>query len=280
MTTHCWSRRAEPSRADVSRVAAIPFIANGLRNAKPVCFTRLYEVPEAADRGFLQAAGSVARRLFRCRCRGSGHTRGAGLQLERSAASSGRPCHRAVQNRRRPLRPGVRPEGSVSVAADHARRVGAGPPAAQGDGVRLSPRTILLGGSRLVVSESPAVQRVLTQVEQVAMTPSTVLLLGETGVGKEVFAQAIHELSAKRHRPMIRVNCAAIPSALIESELFGHERGAFTGAVARQIGRFEAADDVDAFPRRNWRAAGRRAGEAAPRAAGASRSNASGARSR
>ena len=90
-------------------------------------------------------------------------------------------------------------------------------------------------------------QRVLTQVEQVAMTPSTVLLLGETGVGKEVFAQTIHELSARRHRPMIRVNCAAIPSTLIESELFGHERGAFTGAIARQIGRFEAADHSTLF---------------------------------
>jgi formate hydrogenlyase transcriptional activator len=77
--------------------------------------------------------------------------------------------------------------------------------------------------------------------------PSTVLLLGETGVGKEVFAQAIHEMSPRRSRPMVRVNCAAIPSTLIESELFGHERGAYTGAVARQVGRFELANQSTLF---------------------------------
>ena len=84
-------------------------------------------------------------------------------------------------------------------------------------------------------------------MELVAPTPSTVLLLGETGSGKEVFAQAIHDLSPRHHRPMIRVNCAAIPSALIESELFGRERGAYTGALSRQIGRFEAADRSTLF---------------------------------
>src|SRR4030095_836404 len=96
-------------------------------------------------------------------------------------------------------------------------------------------------------SESPAVRRALAQVEQVAAMPSTVLLLGETGAGKEVFAQAIHELSARRGRPMIRVSCSAIPSALIESELFGRERGAYTGALSRMIGRFEAAHQSTLF---------------------------------
>jgi transcriptional regulator with GAF, ATPase, and Fis domain len=103
------------------------------------------------------------------------------------------------------------------------------------------PETKGLRGSRLVVSFSPPVRLALAQAEQVAPTPATVLLVGETGVGKEVFAQMIHELSPRHQRPLIRVNCAAIPSALIESELFGRERGAYTGAIARQIGRFEAA---------------------------------------
>jgi formate hydrogenlyase transcriptional activator len=98
-----------------------------------------------------------------------------------------------------------------------------------------------------IVWESPAIRRVLQQAEQVAPLPSTVLLLGETGVGKEVLAQTIHELSPRRHRSMIRVSCAAIPSTLIESELFGHERGAYTGAVARQVGRFEAANQSTLF---------------------------------
>ena len=101
--------------------------------------------------------------------------------------------------------------------------------------------------SRLVMSESSAIRHALAQAEQVAPTPSTVLLLGETGVGKELVAQAIHEMSPQAHRPMIRVSCAAIPSTLIESELFGHERGAFTGAVTRRIGRFEAANQSTLF---------------------------------
>jgi transcriptional regulator with GAF, ATPase, and Fis domain len=84
-------------------------------------------------------------------------------------------------------------------------------------------------------------------VEKVASLPSTVLLLGETGVGKEVFAEEIHARSLRHEREMIRVNCSAIPGALIESELFGRERGAYTGAHARQIGRFEAANHSTLF---------------------------------
>ena len=99
----------------------------------------------------------------------------------------------------------------------------------------------------LVIGESPALRRVEEQIHQVAPTNSTVLLLGETGSGKEMFATQIHELSARRSRPMVRVNCAAIPATLIESELFGHEKGAYTGALARQIGRFERADHSTIF---------------------------------
>jgi formate hydrogenlyase transcriptional activator len=98
-----------------------------------------------------------------------------------------------------------------------------------------------------VASDSAAMQQVFAQLEQVAPTPATVLLLGETGSGKEVIAQAIHAMSPRHHRPMIRVSCAAIPTALIESELFGRERGAYTGAVSRQIGRFEAANGSTLF---------------------------------
>jgi transcriptional regulator with GAF, ATPase, and Fis domain len=81
----------------------------------------------------------------------------------------------------------------------------------------------------------------------VAPTPATVLLLGETGTGKELFAQAIHDASPRQRRPMVVVSCAAIPTALIESELFGRERGAYTGALSRQIGRFEAANQSTLF---------------------------------
>jgi PAS domain S-box-containing protein len=102
-------------------------------------------------------------------------------------------------------------------------------------------------GSEIVVGQSAEVRRVLDQVQQVAATDSTVLLLGETGTGKELVATQIHELSTRRGGTMVRVNCAAIPATLIESELFGREKGAFTGALARQAGRFELADQSTIF---------------------------------
>ena len=92
-----------------------------------------------------------------------------------------------------------------------------------------------------IVGRSDALQRVLHQVGTVAPTDATVLILGETGTGKELIARAIHNLSGRRERTLVRVNCAAIPAGLLESELFGHERGAFTGAIAQRIGRFELA---------------------------------------
>jgi transcriptional regulator with GAF, ATPase, and Fis domain len=98
-----------------------------------------------------------------------------------------------------------------------------------------------------VTSRSEGMRRVLDEAHQVAPTNATVLLLGETGVGKEILAQTIHDASPRRGRPLVRVSCAAIPTTLIESELFGHERGAFTGALARTIGRFELAHGSTLF---------------------------------
>jgi formate hydrogenlyase transcriptional activator len=98
-----------------------------------------------------------------------------------------------------------------------------------------------------IVGRSSALQKVLEQVAIVAPTDSTVLLHGETGTGKELIARAIHNLSSRRERPYVRMNCAAIPSGLLESELFGHERGAFTGALMQRKGRFESADGGSLF---------------------------------
>jgi transcriptional regulator with GAF, ATPase, and Fis domain len=98
-----------------------------------------------------------------------------------------------------------------------------------------------------LVSRSPCFRAVIEGIEQVARTGSTVLLLGETGSGKEVLAQAIHDASGRKDRPMIKVSCATLPASLIESELFGREKGAFTGALARQAGRFEIADGSTIF---------------------------------
>ncbi len=98
-----------------------------------------------------------------------------------------------------------------------------------------------------IVGKSDALRKVLDKVAVVAPTDSTVLLLGETGTGKELVARAVHNLSARKHREFVRLNCAAIPSGLVESELFGHEKGAFTGALMQKKGRFEMADHGTLF---------------------------------
>jgi PAS domain S-box-containing protein len=102
-------------------------------------------------------------------------------------------------------------------------------------------------GRGRIVGESRAITEVLEQVEQVAPTGTTVLIEGETGTGKELVAQRIHELSPQRDRPMVKVNCAALPSTLVESELFGREKGAYTGAISREPGRFEVANGSTLF---------------------------------
>jgi formate hydrogenlyase transcriptional activator len=98
-----------------------------------------------------------------------------------------------------------------------------------------------------IIGRSRALQRVIEQVAIVAPTDATVLLHGETGTGKEMLARAIHNLSPRRERSFVRMNCAAIPSGLLESELFGHEKGAFTGALMQRKGRFELADSGSLF---------------------------------
>jgi transcriptional regulator with GAF, ATPase, and Fis domain len=247
VTTHGWTERPELSR-DVSHVAALPFIDSSLRAGHPVWFRALNDVSGAADRAVLQDSGFGSGAIVAIPSPGKPEGTYAALAL--SSADAPHPWPSSVIEQLR-IAAGLfgqalaRKAQAVSLQAtrEELQRARGG---GEADGARYTPRTTRVGSS-VVVAESPAVQRVLAQLEQVAATPSTVLLLGETGVGKEIFAQAIHQLSARRDRPMIRVNCAAIPSTLIESELFGHERGAFTGAVTRQIGRFEAADRSTLF---------------------------------
>src|SRR5213079_3402881 len=98
-----------------------------------------------------------------------------------------------------------------------------------------------------IVGKSSALRKVLKRVETVSPTDSTVLIYGETGAGKELIARAIHDLSPRKSKAFVKINCAAIPAGLLESELFGHERGAFTGAIAQKIGRFEVAQGGTLF---------------------------------
>jgi formate hydrogenlyase transcriptional activator len=98
-----------------------------------------------------------------------------------------------------------------------------------------------------IIGSTPTLRRILSEVKTVAATDAAVLILGETGTGKELVARAIHNLSTRRQHALVRADCASIPSGLLESELFGHERGAFTGAITRNIGRFELADKGTLF---------------------------------
>jgi formate hydrogenlyase transcriptional activator len=113
--------------------------------------------------------------------------------------------------------------------------------------IRVSERDSIASTFPQIIGNSPALRLALAEVERVAPTDSTVLVLGETGTGKELIARAIHDLSARRRNPFVKLNCAAIPFDLLESELFGHERGAFTGAIAQKIGRFELANTGTLF---------------------------------
>jgi formate hydrogenlyase transcriptional activator len=137
-----------------------------------------------------------------------------------------------------------RAEEATLAAYDEIRRL---KDQLQADNVYLQEEIKLKCNFGEIVGQTPAIRRVLHQVEQVAGTSATVLLLGETGTGKELLARAIHSGSSRRARPMLTLNGAALPATLIESELFGHEKGAYTGALTRQIGRFEQADGSTLF---------------------------------
>ena len=102
-------------------------------------------------------------------------------------------------------------------------------------------------GFEQIIGSSPGLKHVLQLVETVASSDSTVLLLGETGTGKELIARAIHDRSGRKNRTFVKLNCAAIPTGLLESELFGHEKGAFTGAISQKVGRMELADQGTLF---------------------------------
>jgi len=117
----------------------------------------------------------------------------------------------------------------------------------QAENVYLQEEIKLTNDFGQILGESSALRAALQRVELVAATDATVLIQGETGTGKELFARAIHDLSPRKTRPLVKVNCAALPATLIESELFGHERGAFTGALTRRVGRFELAHQGSLF---------------------------------
>jgi len=245
---HCWSRSPLSAPPRDLRVNDFPWVFSTLDEGEHIAFGCQADVPSNPDRSGFQQHGVKALAAFPLTSSHDSHTQ---IALAVSSVTEGREWPSAILERLR-LATAVIGQAlahrdahsALRDALDEVRRLRE---RLTGE-YRDSPRDLRgVRASRLIVSESSAIKHVLAQLEQVAPTPSTVLLLGETGSGKEVFAQAIHDLSPRYQRQIVKVSCAAIPEALIESELFGRERGAYTGALSRQIGRFEAAHQSTLF---------------------------------
>ena len=248
--THLWSRDDIQSPVPLPDALEarehLPWLLSQVEAGHIIAVNRIDDVPSAPDRESLRRIGtqstitvplSVGSKLIgilsfgtlRSERTWSGYTL-EGLKLIAAVMANGLARHQATQ--------------ALGSALDEVRRLRA----------RLAPEHVQMRREvksvklpRQVAVDSASVRHLMEQVEQVAPTTATVLLMGETGSGKEIFAEAIHELSPRRHKPMVRLNCAAIPVSLIESELFGRERGAYTGALSRQAGRFEIADGSTIF---------------------------------
>jgi len=249
VASHTWIKSPERAPSDASRLASVPFIAAALAAGEAAWFAHLDDVPDLADRERLRQLSIRSAIVVPVIPNGGDTANSAALAF--CCTARDRVWAPAVIEQLRLL------SGVLALALARSASLSALQRALD-ELHQLKERTaeeprfessLLRSSSRptQIISAAPAVRLAVAQVEQVAPTPATVLLFGETGVGKEVFARAIHELSPRRHRQMIRVSCAAIPSTLIESELFGRERGAYTGALSRQIGRFELANQSTLF---------------------------------
>jgi transcriptional regulator with GAF, ATPase, and Fis domain len=245
--THSWTRpecAVAIPRTEVSTL--FPWFLAQLRAGKAVVVSDIDSVPSLVDRESLVAVGTKSNVVLPLSASGEwlGAITFASVRMAREWPDAlldrlqliGRVFSQALA--RRQACEGLQTAlAEVSRLRDLLAR----------DNTLLRQEVRALRASSHIASESEAVRRVLQRIDQVAPTNATVLLLGETGSGKEIFAQEIHDRSPRHKRPMVRINCGAIPTALLESELFGRERGAFTGAVARQSGRFELADGSTIF---------------------------------
>ncbi len=271
VASHYWIKHPQSSVPETLQLASIPFLASKLEAGEASWFSRINDVPDPVDReaflrhglrsavvvpvAFTGGAPGVPRVLaFSSTTErewapaiieqlrvvsevvGQALARRASQKALQLAHDELRQLHESMTGEDGQSRPAVR----VLPASRHGGQLHA-------EHAYLRSEVQQRPGTELIIGQSPAIRRVLDQVQQVAATDSTVLLLGETGTGKELIATHLHELSARRRQVMVRVNCAAIPATLIESELFGREKGAFTGAFARQIGRFELADRSTIF---------------------------------
>lgn len=235
-----WAAGCEPREAVFADCQGYPWVTGRLLGGTPVSFEWVEELPDPVDRERFTDFGTRSSVILPIVIEGrvSGAVEFDAVHDRRVWSDSDARWLDLFAGVLRQVLARQRRDAAVRAASEEAGRLK--------DQLQVENRQLIgaaraLSGEPRIVGHSAAIRRVLSQVDQVAGTDATVLLLGETGTGKELFAAYIHELSARRSRPMVRVNCAAIPATLMESELFGRERGAFTGALARQVGRFELA---------------------------------------
>jgi transcriptional regulator with GAF, ATPase, and Fis domain len=247
VVTHSWQM---PGVAPFPTLAVnvLPWMERALSRGEVVCFARVEDLPEEAirEKEVISKFGPRSNATFPVKVGGNviGAMGFGTVHREREW-----PAH--IVNRLRLFVEMIgsaiartRAEAATQKALDEVRRLG---DQLLRENVYLQSEVKVVSGHEHIIGSSPALRHVLEQVEQVAGTNSSVLLIGETGTGKELVASAIHERSPRGARPMMRINCAAIPQTLIESELFGHEKGAYTGALSRQVGRFELAHGSTLF---------------------------------
>jgi len=245
--THSWARpEFEMSLPPVSARLAFPWFLARLRAGETVTVSSVHDLPSSVDQESLRRIGTRSNVAVPLTVAGQliGTLTFASMRAERLWPDAVVDRLKLVANVFAQALARRRSDEQLQQALTEVRRLR---DLLARDNEVLHREVQTLRPGRSIAAESAAAQAVLRLVDQVAPTTATVLLLGETGCGKELFAQAIHERSPRHKRPMVRVNCGAIPTALIESELFGRERGAYTGAVARQIGRFELAEGSTIF---------------------------------
>jgi len=239
-----WSGPGVPSLT--AAPTRFPWAIERVRAGLTVAFSRLAEVPDDVDRASYEAMGvkSAIKMPLWAEGRVAGAVSFHAVRAERTWTPALKHRLAVIASVFGEILARQRRDEEVWAGALEAKRL---KEQLQIENVYLRKETRERLGQTRVVGRSPAMLRVLEQIEQVAATDATVLLLGETGTGKELFATEIHERGPRQGRAMVRVNCASIPATLIESELFGREKGAFTGALARQVGRFELANHSTIF---------------------------------
>ncbi|HEV3263468.1 MAG TPA: sigma 54-interacting transcriptional regulator, partial [Gemmataceae bacterium] len=247
--THCWAAPGfEPLKQLITQ-EEVPWALQKVLRGETIIFSSVEELPEEAarDKATLRRTGPKANVSFPLSAGGSavfGALAFGKMSEERAWPESLVQRLRIFAQMLANALVRKRAEQKLQQALSEIKQL---QDRLQQENVYLRQEFKLLNDHTQIIGQSPAIKRALSQLEKVAGTDTTALLFGETGTGKELVATAIHNLSSRRDRTMVRVNCAALPATLVESELFGREKGAYTGALSKQIGRFELAHGSTIF---------------------------------